>query len=298
MIHQQRQKALLRKPRWLIRSLPTGHMYEETRALLRKSRLHTVCQEAECPNLWECFSQRTATFLIMGSRCTRNCRFCAIAQGPLEAPDPDEPARVAEAAQNMGLYYVVVTSVTRDDLSDGGARFFAETVKDLHKRIPGVIVEVLIPDFQGNRDALRTVVQSRPDVLNHNLETVERLYPSVRPGAIYRRSLGLLKNIQEFDPEIPAKSGLMLGLGELPEELRKAFRDLLETDCRILTLGQYLQPTREHLPVKRYIHPEEFDHWRETALKMGFSEVASGPFVRSSYHAKDLYQALTRTGRR
>ena len=298
MIHQQRQKALLRKPRWLIRSLPTGHMYEETRALLRKSRLHTVCQEAECPNLWECFSQRTATFLIMGSRCTRNCRFCAIAQGPLEAPDPDEPARVAEAAQNMGLYYVVVTSVTRDDLSDGGARFFAETVKGLHKRIPGVIVEVLIPDFQGNRDALRTVVQSHPDILNHNLETVERLYPSVRPGAIYRRSLGLLKNIQELNPEIPAKSGLMLGLGELPEELRKAFRDLLETDCRILTLGQYLQPTREHLPVKSYIHPEEFDHWRETALKMGFSEVASGPFVRSSYHAKDLYQALTRTGRR
>lgn len=280
------------KPRWLRQRLPTGAKYEKVRGVLKKRQIHTVCQEAKCPNLWECFSRQTATFLIMGSYCTRNCRFCAVGHGPSGPPDPGEPARVAEAALNMRLSYVVITSVTRDDLPDGGAGFFAETIREIRKKIPGVFVEVLIPDFQGNTDALQTVLDARPDVLNHNIETVPRLYPSVRPEADYRRSLEILRRAKQYGPAIPTKSGLMLGLGELPEEINKTLRHLLEVGCSILTLGQYLQPTREHLEVDRFIHPEEFDNWKETALGMGFSEVASGPFVRSSYHAKELYQAL------
>lgn len=280
------------KPPWLRQRLPTGAKYEKVRGVLKKRQIHTVCQEAKCPNLWECFSRQTATFLIMGSYCTRNCRFCAVGHGPSGPPDPGEPARVAEAALNMRLSYVVITSVTRDDLPDGGAGFFAETIREIRKKIPGVFEEVLIPDFQGNTDALQTVLDARPDVLNHNIETVPRLYPSVRPEADYRRSLEILRRAKQYGPAIPTKSGLMLGLGELPEEINKTLRHLLEVGCSILTLGQYLQPTREHLEVDRFIHPEEFDNWKETALGMGFSEVASGPFVRSSYHAKELYQAL------
>ena len=280
------------KPRWLRQRLPTGAKYEKVRGVLKKRQIHTVCQEAKCPNLWECFSRQTATFLIMGSYCTRNCRFCAVGHGPSGPPDPGEPARVAEAALNMRLSYVVITSVTRDDLPDGGAGFFAKTIREIRKKIPGVFVEVLIPDFQGNTDALQTVLDARPDVLNHNIETVPRLYPSVRPEADYRRSLEILRRAKQYGPAIPTKSGLMLGLGELPEEINKTLRHLLEVGCGILTLGQYLQPTREHLEVDRFIHPEEFDNWKETALGTGFSEVASGPFVRSSYHAKELYQAL------
>ena len=292
MIQQREPKKRVPKPRWLRRSLPTGPDYEKVRTLLKKGRLHTVCQEARCPNLWECFSRRTATFLIMGPHCSRNCRFCAVTHGSLKPPDPGEPARVAEAVQSMGLGYVVITSVTRDDLPDGGAGFFAETVKELREKVPNVLVEVLIPDFQGNEDALQTVVEARPDVLNHNLETIPRLYPSVRPEAGYRRSLELLKQVQKYDSTIPTKSGLMLGLGESSEEIRNALQDLLDAGCSILTLGQYLQPTKEHLPVERFIHPGEFDNWRETVLKMGFYGVASGPFVRSSYRAKELYQAV------
>lgn len=228
----------------------------------------------------------------MGPSCTRNCHFCAVAHEPLGPPDLGEPARVAEAAQSMRLSYVVITSVTRDDLPDGGASLFAGAIKEIRKRIPGVLVEVLIPDFQGNTDALQTVVEAHPDVLNHNLETVPRLYLSARPEAVYSRSLDLLKRAKQYDPTIPTKSGLILGLGEFPEEIDKTLWDLLEAGCNILTLGQYLQPTREHLQVERFICPEEFEKWREIALKMGFSEVASGPFVRSSYHAKELYQAL------
>lgn len=280
------------KPPWLRRRLPTKPAYGKVRGLLNDSRLHTVCQEAKCPNQWECFSCQTATFLIMGSRCTRNCRFCAVAHGPSEPPDPGEPIRVAEAARDMGLRYIVVTSVTRDDLPDGGAGFFAQTIYEIRKKIPDALVEVLIPDFQGNADAIRTVVKARPDVLNHNLETVPRLYSSVRPEAEYSRSLALLKQVKACNAEIPTKSGLMLGLGETRDEIRETLEDLLDADCRILTLGQYLQPSKDHLPVEQFIPPEEFDKWRETALKMGFSEVASGPFVRSSYHAKDLYQAV------
>ncbi len=280
------------KPCWLKRSLPTGATYEKVRARLKKSRLHTVCQEAKCPNIWECFSQGTATFLIMGPYCTRTCRFCAVAHGPTGLPDPGEPARVAEAAQSMRLSYVVITSVTRDDLADGGAGFFEKTIREVRERMPDTLVEVLIPDFQGNTDALQTVVEACPDVLNHNLETVPRLYPSVRPQADYCRSLELLEQSKEYDRTIPTKSGLMLGLGEFPDEVEKTLRDLLDAGCSTLTLGQYLQPTREHLQVERFIHPEEFDRWKETALKMGFSEVTSGPFVRSSYHAKEMYDAL------
>lgn len=192
----------------------------------------------------------------------------------------------------MGLRYVVVTSVTRDDLPDGGAGFFAETIKEIRKRIPDALTEVLIPDFQGNAEAIHKVAEARPDVLNHNIETVPRLYPSVRPGAEYRRSMALLKQVKEIDPSIPTKSGLMLGLGETGQEIRETLKDLLDADCRILTLGQYLQPSEAHLPAARFIPPEEFDAWQETALKMGFSQVASGPFVRSSYHAKELYQGV------
>lgn len=279
----------IRKPPWLKRSLPTGTTYESVRVLLKRGKLHTVCQEAKCPNIWECFSRHTATFLILGSHCTRKCRFCAVEHGPIGPPDPEEPVRVAKAAQNMKLRYIVITSVTRDDLSDGGAGLFAETIKEIHKRMPQALLEVLIPDFQGNADALHTVVKAGPEVLNHNLETVERLYPHVRPGAIYQQSLDLLKRVQHDDPSIPTKSGVMLGLGETDEEIQKTLQDLLEAGCSMLTLGQYLQPSKAHLPVKRFVHPEEFDSWRESALSMGFSEVASGPFVRSSYHARELY---------
>ncbi len=228
----------------------------------------------------------------MGPCCTRNCRFCAVPHGPPGPPDPGEPVRVAEAAQSMGLRYVVITSVTRDDLPDGGASLFAKTIKEIRKRMPDALVEVLIPDFQGDTDALQTVVAAHPDVLNHNLETVPGLYPSVRPEAVYRRSLELVKRAKQYDHTIPTKSGVMLGLGESPQELEKTLRELLGAGCSILTLGQYLQPTKEHLRTERYVHPEEFDHWKETALEIGFSEVASGPFVRSSYHARELYQGL------
>ena len=280
------------KPRWLKKRLPTGPEYEQVKQLIGQDRLHTVCQEAKCPNIWECFSQQTATFLIMGSRCTRNCQFCSVAQGPFEPPDPAEPVRVAEAARQMGLSYVVITSVTRDDLSDGGAVFFADTIEAVHRRMPSAKVEVLIPDFQGNAQALQTVLNARPDILNHNIETVPRLYPIVRPQARYRRSLQLLARVQKYAPEIPTKSGLMLGLGESFKEIRATLKDLIEAGCRILTLGQYLQPSKAHLPVKRFVSPDEFDNWKHTALEMGFSEVASGPFVRSSYHARELYQAM------
>ena len=283
-----------RKPPWLKRRLPTDSSFQEVRGLIEKGRLHTVCQEAKCPNIWECYAHQTATFLIMGSRCTRNCRFCSVAPGPPEPLDPLEPTRVAEAAARMGLKYAVVTSVTRDDLPDGGAAHFAATIRELRRLIPGTRVEVLIPDFQGDRAALLAVLEARPDVLNHNIESVPRLYPQVRPQADYLRSLALLKRAREFDSGIATKSGLMLGLGEEAQEVRCTMQDLRAADCRILTLGQYLQPSPEHLPVIRYVTPEEFEDWRTSALQMGFAEVASGPFVRSSYHAKESFNALTR----
>jgi lipoic acid synthetase len=291
MPEQSETGPRLRKPQWLRRKLPTGPEYERVRSLLKDVALHTVCQEAKCPNQWECFSCKTATFLIMGPRCTRNCRFCAVEHGPLSPPDPGEPARVVEAASMLGLRYVVVTSVTRDDLEDGGASFFSETIRQIRDKIPDAQIEVLIPDFQGQGEALRKVVEARPDVLNHNIETVPRLYTSVRPGADYQRSLDLLRQVRDYDPSLLTKSGLMLGLGETSEEIRETLQDLLDVGCSLLTLGQYLQPSAEHLPVERFVPPEEFEKWRETALEMGFAQVASGPFVRSSYHAGSLYRS-------
>lgn len=291
IVPREEKKSRIRKPDWLRLKLPAGPDYELVRSLISKSALHTVCQEARCPNQWECFARQTATFLIMGSRCTRNCRFCAVEHGPLGPPDPEEPFRVAEAAQSLGLRYVVVTSVTRDDLPDGGAAIFAATIRAIRKKIPDVQVEVLIPDFQGHPEPLLTVVEANPDVLNHNIETVERLYPSVRPQAVYKRSTQLLRRAKGCDASLPIKSGLMLGLGESPEEIHQTLRDLLEAGCTLLTLGQYLQPSADHIPVERFVTPAEFDNWKEIALAMGFSRVASGPLVRSSYHAKDLFGA-------
>ena len=277
------------KPSWLRRKLPSGPEYEKIRAMIGNGRLHTVCQEANCPNQFECFSARTATFLIMGATCTRNCRFCNIEGGRPGPLDPDEPRRVAAAAAGMELRYVVVTSVTRDDLADGGAAHFAATIHALREAIDGVQVEVLIPDFQGRRSSLETVLAARPDVLNHNMETVARLYDSVRPQANYRQSLELLARVKAIDPAIPAKSGIMLGLGETEAEVRQTIADVYGTGCRMLTIGQYLQPTARHLPVTEFISPEEFERWRKLALEMGFEKVASGPFVRSSYHAGEMF---------
>ena len=292
MSQRQISKKRLRKPDWLKRNLPTGPTYEKVRKLLSKSGLHTVCQEAKCPNMWECFSQHTSTFLIMGPNCTRNCRFCAVEHGHLWPPDPEEPVRVAEAAREMKLKYVVITSVTRDDLPDGGAGHFAETVRQVKNRIPDALVEILIPDFLGDMNALNTVMESSPDVLNHNIETVSRLYPSVRPEADYRRSLAVLRQAKQLKASGFTKSGLMLGIGELPGEVEATLKDLVEAGCNILTIGQYLQPSKKHIEVDRFVPPEEFDNWRNTALETGFSEVASGPFVRSSYHAKELYKGV------
>jgi len=280
----------MRKPDWLRRKLPGGPAYEQVRSLLKSIELHTVCQEAHCPNQWECFSCRTAAFLIMGPRCTRNCRFCAVEHGPPGPPDSKEPSRVAEAASRLGLRYVVVTSVTRDDLPDGGAAIFAATIKAVREKISDASIEVLIPDFQGDPRAIPTVVEAHPDVLIHNIETVPGLYASVRPGAVYHRSLEVLKRAKRCDPSLKVKSGLMLGLGESNEEIRSTLQDLLNVGCSLLTLGQYLQPSKDHLAVERYIPPEEFDNWKTIALDMGFSQVASGPYVRSSYHAADLYR--------
>jgi lipoic acid synthetase len=294
MSEAQKPPSSTRKPAWLKRRLPTGEAFNQVRELIDRGRLHTVCQEAKCPNIWECFSHRTATFLIMGGRCTRNCGFCNVESGRPEPLDPGEPARVAEAAARMNLGYVVVTSVTRDDLADGGAAHFAAVIREIRRRILPAEIEVLIPDFRGDRAALETLLCTRPNVLNHNIETVPRLYPQVRPQADYRRSLELLRRAGQFDPGLPTKSGLMLGLGETDAELRAALGDLRRVGCRILTLGQYLQPSPRHLPVVRYVTPEEFEDWRTFALSIGFEQAASGPFVRSSYHAKESFHALAR----
>ncbi len=282
-------KTGTRKPPWLRKALPAGPGYQKMRTLLAESSLHTVCQEAGCPNMFECFSGGTATFLILGSRCTRECLFCAVAGPPAEPPDPDEPARVAGAAATLGLDYVVVTSVTRDDMPDGGAAFFSNTIQAVRRRAAGVKVEVLIPDFQGSAGAIKKVLSAKPDVLNHNIETVPRLYPSVRPRAVYRRSLELLGMAASASPGLPVKSGMMLGFGESEEEIEETLMDLRAAGCSLLTLGQYLQPTPRHVPVERFLPPEEFLSWRNRALEMGFTDAASGPFVRSSYQAARLY---------
>lgn len=280
------------KPSWLKQRLPAGSLYEKISTLINKTNVHTVCQEAQCPNIWKCFSRKTATFMIMGDHCTRDCRFCAVAHGPNRFPDPEEPVRIAEMVQNLNLDYVVITSVTRDDLPDGGASFFVRTVEEIRRKVPHALVELLIPDLRGNKDAIKRITEIRPDVLNHNIETVSRLYPIVKPEAVYQRSLNLLKQVVTFDPTIITKSGLMLGLGEQPGEILNTLKDLLDARCQLVTMGQYLQPTEAHLMVERFITPKEFDNWRNIAIEMGFIEVASGPFVRSSYHAKNLYRTV------
>lgn len=286
-------KRPLPKPHWLKRRIPSGKTYQSVQQILKTHSLHTVCQEAACPNLGECFSSGTATFLILGDRCTRDCRFCAVAHGPKGEPDCDEPQHVAEAVDRLGLRYVVITSVTRDDLDDGGAGHFADTIQAIRQRTPATRIEVLIPDFQGSLSALQKVVATRPDVLNHNLETVLRLYALVRPGADYQRSLQLLRRVGELEPDIALKSGLMLGLGEKRIEVEGVLKDLLQVGCGLLTLGQYLQPSANHLLVKKYITPAEFDRWRTIAIELGFQGVAAGPFVRSSYQAHELFSRIS-----
>ncbi|MBU1698019.1 MAG: lipoyl synthase [Proteobacteria bacterium] len=280
------------KPSWLKKNLPKGGDYQRVRSLLSNSGLHTVCQEANCPNMFECFSKNTSTFMILGSNCTRNCRFCNVSFAPALPLDPDEPMRVAKAALDLKLKYVVVTSVTRDDLEDGGASHFAKTIKAIKTTLPDdPKVEVLIPDFQGNIKALKIVVCAKPDVLNHNIETVPSLYETARPQANYQQSLDLFKNAKAIDASMPLKSGIMVGLGETMEELEQTMRDLFHYGCDIITLGQYLQPTKAHLKVQRYYSPDEFKQLEKKARQTGFKKVAAGPFVRSSYNAQDLFDS-------
>jgi len=278
------------KPKWLKKRIPAGEACTKVSRLLKDCRLHTVCQEAHCPNLGECFSRDTATFMILGDRCTRNCSFCAVRHDVPFPPDEGEPERVAQAIETLELRYAVITSVTRDDLPDGGASHFAATIRSIRARMPNTSVEVLIPDFQGYDRALEVVVEATPDVINHNIETVPRLYSGVRPQADYSRSLQLLKRVWEMDRRIMIKSGLMLGLGEYSDEVLSVLKKLLESCCQLLTIGQYLSPSPGHHRVIRFVPPEEFTQWGEIASRMGFTSVASGPFVRSSFNAAEMFR--------
>jgi lipoic acid synthetase len=278
-----------KRPEWIRAPARTGDNYREVRSLIEGLRLHTVCESAACPNAGECWNHRTATFMILGNVCTRRCGFCAVSKGAPLPVDYDEPRRVAEAAAALGLQYVVVTSVNRDDRKDGGAELFALTVRALRERIPGCKVELLIPDFQGSHAAVELVMEAAPDVLNHNIETVPRLYRQVRLGARYERSLDILNYAKQLRPEIPTKSGIMLGLGETMEEVHQVLRDLRAHRVDILTIGQYLRPSPRHLPVIRYVHPSEFAELAVVGRQMGFAHVESGPLVRSSYHAAQAH---------
>lgn len=275
-----------RKPRWIRAKAPTTPEAKRVKNLLREHKLHTVCEEAACPNLGECFSHGTATFMIMGHICTRRCPFCDVAHGRPKPLDPDEPANLANTIATLGLSYVVITSVDRDDLRDGGAGHFVECIRAVRETSPQTRIEILVPDFRGRMDiALKTMEQTQPDMFNHNLETVPRLYKKARPGANYEWSLKLIRRFKELYPEVPTKSGLMLGLGETNEEIVEVLKDLRTHNCDRLTLGQYLQPSLSHLSIDRFVSPEEFDQLAEIARDMGFTNVASGPMVRSSYHA-------------
>lgn len=285
------KKEMLRKPSWLNIKLETGEHFRELKSMMRGKTLHTVCEEAKCPNIYECWSNRTATFMILGNICTRACRFCAVTSGLPTELDLQEPERVAEATEQMGLRHVVVTSVARDDLADGGSSIFAATITAIRKRMPLCSVEVLIPDFLGNRTSLETVLQARPDILNHNIETVERLSDRVRSKAKYDRSLELLRRSKEIAPDIPTKSSIMVGVGEQWDEILQAMDDLRAVDCNIMTIGQYLQPSKHHLYVEKFYTPEEFAMLKEEGMKRGFSHVESGPLVRSSYHAHEQVKA-------
>jgi len=277
----------MRRPYWIKAKAPHGSDFEDVSRLVSSARLHTVCASANCPNIGECWGARTATFMILGNKCTRHCRFCAVNHGTPSAVDADEPCRVAEAVAYLKLKHAVITSVTRDDLPDGGAGTFAETISVIRERVPGCSIEVLIPDFQGDEAALRTVVAAKPEVLNHNIETVERCYSAIRPQAIYSRSIALLRRAKEIDPTLRTKSGLMVGVGETQSEIEKTMRDLCEAGVEILTVGQYLAPSAQHAPIARYYTPDEFVKLKELALSMGFTFVESGPLVRSSYRAAE-----------
>lgn len=285
-----------RKPSWLRVKAPGGPGYAHLKDMMRELGLHTVCEEARCPNIGECWEHRAATFMILGDVCTRNCAYCAVSHGTPAAFDPLEPARLAEAVARMGLEHVVITSVDRDDLPNGGAEAFASCVTEIRERLPGTSVEVLIPDFKGSEHALRIVMESRPAILNHNLETAERLYRLARPGGRYDRALELLANARQMDPGSLTKSGIILGMGEEWDEILTCLRDLRRSDVNIVTLGQYLRPSGRHLPVARYYTPDEFLELREIGLEMGFSHVQSSPLTRSSYHAWEQAEAA-RAGR-
>jgi lipoic acid synthetase len=284
------------RPEWLKVRLPMGPQVEQLRRLMRAKSLHTVCEEAHCPNMAECWGAGTATFMILGDTCTRSCGFCAVKTGrPLEL-DRDEPAHVADAVASMGLGHAVVTSVNRDELPDGGASMFAATIREIRRRSPGTTVEVLIPDFRGVVEALDTVLAERPDILDHNVETVPRLYPRVRPQAVYERSLEVLRRTVERAPELVCKSGIMVGLGETRDEVLATMRDIRAQGTAILTVGQYLRPSPVHLPIERYWAPDEFAELRAEGMAMGFEHVEAGPLVRSSYHAERHVRGADRAG--
>ncbi|MFQ2666458.1 lipoyl synthase [Aeromonas caviae] len=280
-------EEVLRKPEWMrIKLPPSSQKIEHIKSTLRKNKLHSVCEEASCPNLAECFNHGTATFMIMGAICTRRCPFCDVAHGRPLPLDPEEPKKLALTIKEMGLKYVVITSVDRDDLRDGGAQHFADCIKQIREHSPQTRIEILTPDFRGRMEqALEVFRETPPDVFNHNLETAPRMYRVARPGADYKWSLELLRRIKEMHPHVPTKSGVMMGLGETNEEIVQVLKDLREHGVNMLTLGQYLQPSRHHLPVKRYVQPAEFDELKDVAMDLGFSHAACGPFVRSSYHA-------------
>ena len=285
------EMEILRKPPWLKKRIPPFQDLQKIKSVLTETELHTVCEEARCPNLGECFSQGTATLLILGRICTRNCGFCAVEHGDPVPPDEAEPHHVAQAIKKIGLRYVVITSVTRDDLPDGGASHFAKAIQAIREMDREIKVEVLVPDFKGDCNALNRVLQEGPDVLNHNMETVRRLYAEVRPQADYERSLHLLKRSKEAYPHIHTKSGFMLGLGESKEEVLDLLQDLRKAKCDFLTIGQYLQPHANRLKVVRYVEPEEFEAYRKIGKEIGFKMVSSGPFVRSSFHASEMFDA-------
>jgi len=286
------RKAAAPKPEWLKARAPVGENYHSLKQLARSLKLNTVCESAHCPNIGECWHHKTATFMLLGNLCTRRCGFCAVPKGRPEAIDFDEPRRVAEAVATLGLEYAVLTSVNRDDDLLGGARVFAMVIEEIRRLAPGCLSEVLIPDFQGDEAAIRIVVEARPDVLNHNTESVPRLYRAVRAGARYERTLELLRYAKELRPDQVTKSGVMVGLGEETAELLEVFRDLVAVGCDILTIGQYLRPSRDHLPMARLYTPKEFAELKTEALKMGFKHVESGPLVRSSYHAHEQAVAM------
>ena len=280
-----------RKPSWLKVKAPGGPKYLRLKHLMRELNLHTVCEEAHCPNVGECWEHGTATFMILGDVCTRNCAYCAVAHGRPPKYDIDEPVRVADAIGEMQLRHAVITSVDRDDLPDFGAYIFAETIRQIKQRLPDCSVEVLVPDFQGNEDSIRAVLEAGPDIYNHNTETVPRLYKRCRPGGRYERVMQIFRTSKRIAPDIPTKTGIILGMGETLEEVELVMRDLRAVDVDILTLGQYLRPSADHIPIDRYVTPEEFRQLREIGMNMGFKHVESGPLVRSSYHAWEQVQA-------